>query len=256
MKWTRSREEGYGSAASENTPANIMNNVDTLMSNSYDKVFVNNNTGDSGIHNYDQCVQSDNAEYRDSETQCTRYDICTSPVVSAETQTSRAHKSHNIQVDGFPLKDKSTQANVERKSVLSNTTTVMTTDKFTIIHRDFLNASSQTCNVIDQSCQVSVDNETKQTTTRDLTLKGDHASQTTHPFERTDAGTMTEDLYESGEAEYDCDTSSSYQNEDNNDYSYYGQYYDHYDRRQSAHTDGYNYYGNRGRWHRNYYSNY
>ena len=82
---------------------------------------------DSGLCQCDQSVQFDNdsphvtdigistdiVEYSNEAIQCVRYDIATAPVEHSESQTSRAHKSKNIQVGGVNLRNKIIQTSMK-----------------------------------------------------------------------------------------------------------------------------------------------
>ena len=257
VKWTDTVEQDERNGISPDL-STYSNNIDILESGANECVFTNNNMGDSGFSQRNQSLQYEDDDmpstshitvetttdhcYEDKVIQCGRYDISTAPVHSVETQTSRAHKSRNIQIDLFPLKDKGTQSSVKMQSQICNTDITETTEKFTMTHRDALSVSCEASFSEDKYCQV-IPNITTTGTSTNIVGQNDNACQTPH-CKITSVSTMTEDSGQGDDAgqEYgyeNDDSEQSYMDTDDS-HQYYGQYgagqYGY-----SDHDDSYNY---------------
>ena len=139
--------------------------------------------------------------YREGQTQCTQYDIMTSPLISEETQTYTGRKSKNIQTD-CPVKEKSAQAVTAVTSMACNTETSDVVECFTMTD-EFKSDSSQTNWSADKACQIATVAEEKGTMSRDLIMKRHKANQSVISSSTT--GTMTDDIWElveGGDGEY------------------------------------------------------
>ena len=117
-----------------------------------------------------KCTTTDNMTMIDIDTQCCRYDILTHPFHDQETQTSRKHKSRNVQALTLFTKDVGTDMSVSKRSFSCVTEKIETIEKGISTYSNDIHVSTGTDFVIDKSTSASPTVSTTSTSTSDLEI--------------------------------------------------------------------------------------